>query len=116
MQRNGTHKGRGEGAQVLQGVARGKFSKLGARSGPRTRSAHPPSQSIRRSHLSYHGRGSVVKDIKGLSCRLSGTSTSLKGISVVRVPASFRHKCRSRRQFEKGKLGMKVLRGQSRGL
>ena len=43
MQRNGTHKGRGEGAQVLQGVARGKFSKLGARSGPRTRSAHPPS-------------------------------------------------------------------------
>ena len=40
MQRNGTHKGRGEGAQVLQGVARGKFSKLGARSGPRTRSAH----------------------------------------------------------------------------
>ena len=30
----------GEGAQVLCGGSRGKFSKLGARSGPRTRSAH----------------------------------------------------------------------------
>ena len=29
----------GEGAQVLCGGNRGKFSKLGARSGPRTRSA-----------------------------------------------------------------------------
>ena len=30
----------GEGAQVLCGGSRGKFSKLGARSGPHTRSAH----------------------------------------------------------------------------
>ena len=30
----------GEGVQVLCGGNRGKFSKLGARSGPRTRSAH----------------------------------------------------------------------------
>ena len=36
----------GEGAQVLCGGPRGKFSKLGARSGPHTRSAHLiPSQS-----------------------------------------------------------------------
>ena len=40
MQHNGMREVRGEGAQVLQGMARGKFSKLGARSGPRTRSAH----------------------------------------------------------------------------